>query len=101
MQRRRFRQCPRCGLQRDRKEKECGSCGARLIRPRFRMTYPRIQRCHVLAKQKGLDEEEYRQWLAHYGVGSCKEFKRVNYTRFVTDLGKLPDVFLPAVKGVE
>lgn len=86
------RQCPRCGLLRPRKEKQCGSCGTWLVQRRFRMTPGRVKLVHVLARQKGLDRELYKLRLQAVGVESCKELKRGTFKQFVDGLKKLPDV---------
>lgn len=56
------------------------------------MTKDKIRLVHALARQKGLDREEYEMRLQAYGVASCKDFKRAGFDRFIKDLKTLPDV---------
>lgn len=99
-QRRRPRQCPRCGRLNPAKARECASCFTKLVKTPFRMTKERLKYVHMLAREKGLirqnggqrDDEYYRLRLQRYGVTSSKDLKRKDYYRFVAELRALPDV---------
>lgn len=85
------RQCPRCATDNAIYKNACVECYTPLRSKRFHMDKQRIKYVHVLARQKGLDDETYRLRLQSVGVKTCKALKRDNYFKFVAGMKKLPD----------
>jgi hypothetical protein len=60
------------------------------------MTQKIIKRVHVVAlRKKGLTREDYKLRLNAVGVESCKEMTQQQYSEFMRQLARLPDVQLP------
>ncbi|MBE9538505.1 MAG: hypothetical protein IMF06_05440 [Proteobacteria bacterium] len=55
------------------------------------MTPGKVQLVHAMARQKGLDDDAYRDNLHAVGVETCKDMKQKNFDDFIKRMARLPD----------